>query len=783
MLILFLLLGLIIIPAFWLLKGYINTLHTGYIALAYPLVGTMFSLIAIFSGTTFSTRFTWIPQLDIHFSFRLDGLSLIFFSLISVIGLLVIFYSVFYMSKSENLPRFYSFLILFMVAMYGVVLSNNTIVLYIFWELTSIASFLLISFWYKKEKSREGALKSFLITVSGGMMMLLGFIALYIITGTNQIDQMIQMSGEMDKGSLYYFAMAMILLGALTKSAQFPFHIWLPDAMEAPTPVSAYLHSATMVKAGIYLLIRFLPVFSGEPVFQWILILNGLITMLIGSIFAVRQSDLKGLLAYSTISQLGMIVSMIGLAAFDVNDTRHHELVVLSLTACLLHIINHAVFKAALFMGTGIVDHAAHTRDLYKLGGLRKVLPVTFVIMTLAALSMAGVPLLNGFLSKELFFTALSDARAGSLPFAWLLIALGVIASIGTFLYSVVMIARTFLAERHIEEVAGENLGLLAAPAILGGLIIVLFFAPNVLLHYLITPAIQSVITYDTAELIHPIKPWHGFNMPLWMTVTVFVVGSICFLTGWYKRIYPKRKEMWLNVVYKETLRRVDVISRAAIRRIMTDRLNHYLMFLFAVILTVSLPVTLYVLVDEFMMFDWQTPSLYSLILTLFILTALCALMFVQSRMTATILAGAVGYGVSIIYIYMHAPDLALTQLVIETITTVLFLTCFYHLPDLEVERKSRFNQIVSFAIAGGMSILVMTLLFVSGNYELFDSISIYYENAYKLTGGKNIVNAILGDFRAFDTLLEGVVLLITGLGIFMLIRQPQRGGRELERK
>ncbi|TDM12754.1 hydrogen gas-evolving membrane-bound hydrogenase subunit E [Macrococcus lamae] len=783
MLILFLLLGLLIIPAFWLLKDYIHSLHTGFIALIYPLIGTLLAIYAIGSKVEFNSHVTWISKLDINWSFRLDGLSLIFFTLISVIGLLVIFYSIFYMSKKENLPRFYSFLMLFMLAMYGVVLANNTIILYIFWEMTSISSFLLISFWYKKDKSREGALKSFLITVFGGMMMLLGFIALYVLTGTNQIDELIRLSGHIVKGNLFYFAMVMILLGALTKSAQFPFHIWLPDAMEAPTPVSAFLHSATMVKAGIYLLLRFLPIFSGEPLFQWVLILNGLITMLVGSIFAVRQTDLKGLLAYSTISQLGMIVSMIGLASFDVKESLHHELVVLSLTACLLHIINHAVFKAALFMGTGIVDHAAHTRDLNKLGGLRKVLPITFIVMTIAAASMAGIPLLNGFLSKELFFTVLSDSRTDGMPYAWLLIALGVIASIGTFLYSIVMIARTFFGERHIREVDGEARNLTVAPLILSILVIMLFFIPNVVLKHLITPAINSILSYDTEGMIKPISAWHGFNLPLWMTLTVFIIGTLLFMTNLYKKIYPKRKEILLNVFYRETLLRGDAVSHLVIKRIMSDRLNHYLMILFAVILIITLPLTLYVLINEFTIFEWQWPSLYSIILTLFIVAALCALIFVQSRMTATILTGAVGYGVSVIYIYMHAPDLALTQLVIETITTVLFLTCFYHLPDLEAERKSRLNKIVSISIAAGVSILVMTLLLMSGDYELFESISKYYENAYELAGGKNIVNAILGDFRAFDTLLEGVVLLITGLGIFTLIRRPKRGGRELERK
>ncbi|GGA96902.1 DUF4040 domain-containing protein [Macrococcus hajekii] len=781
MLALFILTGFLIMGCVWLHHRIDKRIPLGVTVLLYPLLGTILSVYAIVTKQIFNQQINWIPALGVNFSFRLDSLSLIFFTLISFIGVLVVLYSIFYLSTHENLPKFYSFLLLFMIAMYGVVLSTNTIILYVFWELTSISSFLLISFWYKKKAAQQGALKSFLITVFGGMMMLLGFIALYVLTGSNDITQIAALLKGRDQSTLYYFAMGAIMLGALTKSAQFPFHIWLPDAMEAPTPVSAYLHSATMVKAGIYLLLRFMPVFSGEPVFQWVLIIDGLMTMLIGSLFAVRQSDLKGLLAYSTISQLGMIVSMIGLAAFESNDVTFRALIVLALTAALLHIINHGLFKAALFMGAGIVDHAAHTRDLNKLGGLRKAMPITFTVMTIAALSMAGIPFLNGFLSKEMFLTVLVDLRGLDVKIVWLLVAVGVIASIGTFVYSLIAIIRTFLGEQTIEIEEGESKGILLSPVILAFLVVLLFFIPNFLLFSLIEPALHQVLDFDPTDYVTPIHAWHGFNLPLYLTILIIVLGTLIVWSGVYKKLFPKYKEMPLNRIYKYTLRSVDVISHNLIRRIMTDRLNHYLMFLFGVIIVATLPISLTVMLSVYPAFEMSDISFYMLILTAFIVIASLVLLKVQSRMTATVLVGAIGYGTSMVYILMYAPDLALTQFVIETITTVLFLSCFYHLPNLEKENKSRINRIVSLIIALSMTLLVVSMMIISQSTELFDSITEYYKKAYDLTGGKNIVNAILGDFRAFDTMLEGVVLMITGLGIYSLIRR--KVGAKHERK
>ena len=386
-------------------------IHIGWIVFAVPVI--LFIMLAryipsISSGTTYLKTIDWMPSYGINFTTYLDGLSIIFGLLITGIGSLVILYSIYYLSTRESLHHFYIYLLLFMGAMLGVVFSDNIMVLYVFWELTSISSFLLIAFWYHRKGSRYGAQKSLLITVSGGVAMLAGFIMVYIMTDTLSIREIISSISHHTNHPLFLAAMLLVLLGAFTKSAQFPFHIWLPDAMEAPTPVSAYLHSATMVKAGIYLVARLTPVFGGDQVWFWVVSGVGIFTLFWGSFSAVRQVDLKALLAYSTISQLGLIMTLFGLGSAALHAGYNSESIIYTQAtfAALFHLINHSTFKGALFMIVGIVDHELGTRDIRKLGGLMALMPVTFTIAVIGSFSMAGLPPFNGFLSKEMFFEA-----------------------------------------------------------------------------------------------------------------------------------------------------------------------------------------------------------------------------------------------------------------------------------------------------------------------------------------------------------------------------------------
>ncbi|HBY87909.1 MAG TPA: monovalent cation/H+ antiporter subunit A, partial [Colwellia sp.] len=395
------------------------TLLTPIIALAFAI-----SLApAVFAGDVIRQTISWIPLLGIDIAFRLDGLALLFVFMILGIGILVIFYARYYLSSNDSMPKLYAYLMLFMTAMLGIVMSNNIIQLWFFWELTSISSFLLISYWWHKAEARKGAIMALAITGGGGLALLAGLLLLGNIVGSYNLDIILASKEIIQAHNWYEITLILILLGAFTKSAQFPFHFWLPHAMAAPTPVSAYLHSATMVKAGIFLLARFYPALAGTELWFLLVSLTGLSTLLFGAYIALFKHDLKGLLAYSTISHLGLITLLLGL------DTQ------LATVAAIFHIINHATFKASLFMATGIIDHETGTRDMRKLNGMWRFMPYTATLAMVAAASMAGVPLLNGFLSKEMFFAeTLHQQLLGSM--SWLIPVLATVAGALAVAYS-----------------------------------------------------------------------------------------------------------------------------------------------------------------------------------------------------------------------------------------------------------------------------------------------------------------------------------------------------------
>ena len=487
----------------------VQSRNIGWFVMSVPLA--LFIYLASFipavaGGKTYIHTIKWIDSAGINFTTYLDGLSMIFGLLITGVGSLVILYSIYYLSEREALGRFYVYLLMFMGSMLGVIFSDNLMVLYVFWELTSISSFLLIAFWYHRKKSRYGAQKSMLITVSGGVGMLAGFIMLHTMTGSYSVREIIATIGQYTNESLFLPAMLLVLLGAFTKSAQFPFHIWLPDAMEAPTPVSAYLHSATMVKAGIYLVARFTPVFGGEAVWFYTVTGVGIFTLFWGSVNAVRQTDLKALLAYSTISQLGLIMSLFGLGSAALNEGYSADSVIYTQAtfAALFHLINHSTFKGALFMVVGIVDHQVGTRDIRRLGGLMSLMPVTFTIAVIGSFSMAGLPPFNGFLSKEMFFESVLNVRnldifAMGPLMGSLLPVVAWIASVLTFVYSMIIVFQTFLGKHQpdrLDRKAFEApVGMLIAPSILALFVVGIFFFPNVVGNYLLRPAMAAVLS------------------------------------------------------------------------------------------------------------------------------------------------------------------------------------------------------------------------------------------------------------------------------------------------
>lgn len=771
----------------------------GWFILIIPLV-LFISLVRfiprVAGGETISHTFDWIPSANIYFTTYLDGLSLIFGLLITGVGSLVILYSIYYLTARESLSHFYVYLLMFMGAMLGVVFSDNMMVLYVFWELTSISSFLLIAFWYHRKQSRYGAQKSMLITVSGGVAMLAGFIMLYAMTGSFSIRENIAMISEFTNHALFVPAMILVLLGAFTKSAQFPFHIWLPDAMEAPTPVSAYLHSATMVKAGIYLVARFTGIFGGDAVWFYTVSIVGIFTLFWGSFNAVRQTDLKALLAYSTISQLGLVMSLFGLGSAALHEGYSDQSVLYAQAtfAALFHLINHSTFKGALFMVVGIVDLNAGTRDVRRLGGLMALMPVTFTIALIGSFSMAGLPPFNGFLSKEMFFEAMLTVR--HLEFfsigSWgiLFPILAWVGSIFTFVYSMIIVFQTFFGahqpERLDREAHEAPIGMLIAPSILGLLVVAVFFFPNVVGDYLLRPAMSAIYPSlpNIAGAMESIKIWHGPNLALWMTVGVVVIGFLLYASlKYWRSMYKIGPFRWgLDSVYNGALSMMERSSTVLTNRYMTGYLRHYLIYIFGIFLILTAGTLVLVGGVPFDFSNDSSITVNEYILVFGMMVAGVLMIFVSSRVTAILLNGVLGYSIALFFVIFRAPDLALTQIVIETVTTALFLLCFYFLPEVKKERVKRPAKIVNLIIAISVGTLVTVIALAVQGSNMFDSISIYFENAYELTGGKNIVNTILGDFRAFDTMLEVVVLFIAGIGVYTLVKlKSRKEGRDVE--
>ncbi|GGA99142.1 Na+/H+ antiporter subunit A [Macrococcus hajekii] len=773
-------LGAIIVP---IIYYYTKRLHPGYVALLFP-VSAAAILISLRAAGQHISSMNWMPHIGLNLDFHLDGFAFLFTMLITVIGTLVIFYSISYLGRREALGHFYCYLLIFMGAMLGVVLSDNVIALYLFWELTSISSFLLISFWNHKSKSIQGALKSMLITVFGGLMLLGGLLSLVAITHTFSIREMIAMRSEITASPLFTVALLFILLAAFTKSAQFPFHIWLPDAMEAPTPVSAYLHSATMVKAGIYLVARFTPIFAVSSLWIYAVTFAGAITLFWASYNAVKQRDLKGVLAYSTISQLGLMMTLLGIGGISLHFG-HDEIFYMSIVACVFHIFNHASFKGALFMVVGIIDHETGTRDLRKLSGLLHVMPLTFTAAAMGALSMAGVPPFNGFLSKEMFLTSMFDSSESALfnPFAvFLLLALVIIGSLFTFIYSIKLVKDIFFGQRQAlpKEPHEAPLMFLASPFILISIVIITGLIPNIL-----TPMIESAssaVLNKPIEHIH-ISHWHGINPALLTTLAIFIVGTLMvFAFDKWKKIYQLQPEHFtFNTLYQDALQYSERIPHSVNSKIIRSGSRLHVMLIFGTLILLTIAAFLMNPID---LGKWQLAEIriHEVILVVIILIATYMVLIAKSRIFSIIMLSAIGYSVGLFFVFFNAPDIALTQLTIETISTALFLMCFFHLPKLtlygETAKFKISNAVV--AILSGLAVIVISL--VAYGHRFYPSINEYYiKNVYELAAGKNMVNVILVDFRGFDTLFESSVLGIAGIGIYTLIKLRYRKDDEHE--
>jgi len=719
------------------------------------------SVMNSFAGQTTIQRLGWIPSAGLDLSFRMDGLGVLFSLLILIIGLLVILYAHYYLSERDSLSRLYTYLLLFMGSMLGVVLSENLIQLLIFWELTSLSSFLLIAYWRHREAARSGAQMALAITGAGGLALLGGFILLGEMVGSYELTTVLANGDLVRAHPLYMPALLLILLGAFTKSAQFPFHFWLPNAMAAPTPVSAYLHSATMVKAGVFLLARLFPVLSGTDAWTWCVGGIGLTTFLLGAVLALFKHDLKGLLAYSTISHLGLITALFGIGT------------PLAAVAGVFHIINHAVFKAGLFMAAGIIDHECGTRDMRRINGLWHYMPYTGTLAMVASAAMAGVPLANGFLSKEMFFaeavTASNDLRLG-----WLLPVVVTLAGIFAVAYSIRFIHDVFFNGKPIDlpKTPHEPPRWMKVPVeVLVVLVLVVGIFPAQTVEPLLAIAAGAVLQGPLPE--HNLAIWHGFNPALWMSVIALTGGSLLY---WGRKplfsLHDRYDERWHGkVIFDELLSAVLAFAQRVTTWVDTGSLQRQLMWFVvsAVVLGVTgLALTPGPLTGARPLLPMDLVSLTAGVSL--VLATLAATVLHRQRIAALILVGAVGLIVALVFVKFSAPDLALTQISVEIVTSILLLLALYFLPVTTPRESSALRRWrdagLGLLAGGGAGALAWAVLTRSS-----DNISGFFiQNSVPGGGGHNVVNVILVDFRGFDTLGEITVLAVAALGIFALL-------------
>ncbi len=721
---------------------------------------------AVFNGETIIQTWSWLPQLGIDLSFRVDALGLLFSLLITGIGTLIFIYAYYYLSPKNSLSKLYLLLMLFMAAMLGISLSNNLLLLLVFWELTSISSFLLVGYWSNYEAAQRGSRMALTITGMGGLAMLGGFILLGQITGTYQIDQILGMSEQIQSHALFVPTLLLILLGAFTKSAQFPFHFWLPNAMAAPTPVSAYLHSATMVKAGIFLLARLLPIFAGAALYHNIVTFVGLFTLCMAAFFAIFKEDLKGLLAYSTISHLGLIVCLLGIGS------------PLAVAAAIFHIINHATFKAALFMIAGIIDHESGTRDLRKLSGLWQLLPFTATLTMVTAASMAGVPLTNGFLSKEMFFTELLANLSGPVMVVSAIIA--TFAGIFAVAYSVRLVHGVFFDGPVGKNVPNKDaheptFGMRAPATLLAVLCILVGILPALLLENIVNSTARASTQLANFEGVH-IAIWHGFNTPLLMSF-IALIGGVSFYFALAKGgkireidLDPYLGKFQGRVLFDLFLKHLLLNSRKFKRATENGKLQSYLLWIvFFSIAVVAIPLFNSGLTTGTRELT-HAPAIAIVLWLLLFSACWMMLWFHHERIKAILISGAVGLVVTIVFVCFSAPDLALTQITVDVVTTVLLLMSLSLLPQLTPYESSvprRWRDAI-IAISGGVGIAWITWLILTRDHN---SISWFFmQQAIPLGGGTNVVNVILVDFRGFDTFGEITVLGIAAIGALCLM-------------
>lgn len=716
----------------------------------------------VLSSRTLTEQVRWIPSLNIHFTFYLDGLSLFFALLITIFGLLILIYSFKYMEQTAQSNRFICYLLLFMGSMLGLVLSANLLSLFIFWELTSFTSFLLIGFNYQNDASRKAARQALLITSGGGLALMSGFILLEIITNSGfNLTEILVQADKINGSELQTAIILLIAIGAFTKSAQFPFHFWLPNAMAAPTPVSAYLHSATMVKAGVYLIFRLNPLFDQVALWSYLIGIVGAITMVWGAFKAFQEDDLKRILAYTTISALGIFFMMLGVGGQA------------AINAAIVYVAAHALYKGTLFLTAGSIDHEAGTRNISQLSDLLRKMPYTSIAVILAAASMAGILPFLGFIGKESLYQALYHTEN-----IWATLYLSLLFVAGAFFTAITIevVHKAFLKKGvlHTSSIH-EPHWLMGFPPLLlaaAGLGVGIF--PGITLEPLLQFSAASI--QNTTPNMH-LKLWHGFNVVLLLSVLTLLSGAGLYAVKQVIRRF--RKPDWLtgDFLYKRVISGLESGATWSANTLQNGFLRNYI----AIVLLTFSGLIIFVHIQGWNSYYLPSDKLfadiqiYELFITAFVTTATIILFRTKSRLVVTGTFGIIGYSLALAYTLFSAPDVAITQFLAETLTLILLILILHRLPSYTIKKPIARIKYLPVALLFGILMSITTYIML--NQQENSSLKSYFlENSLSEGKGQNAVNVILVDFRALDTLGEITVLTITMIGIIVLLQsKPAR--------
>lgn len=710
------------------------------------------------AGNELLITYSWIPSMGVNFSFLLDGLSLLFALMITGIGTLVFLYTTAYLKGDPYLDRFFGYLSLFMGAMLGMVLSENIFTLFTFWELTSISSFFLIGYNNTEKASRVSAIKALTITGLGGFFLLGGMALMSNITGTYSITEMLGSGDIIKQHPMYPLLAICIFIGAFTKSAQFPFHFWLPGAMKAPTPVSTYLHSATMVKAGIYVLARFTPILGDSSLWNYTLMAVGGITMLYAAYISIFKSDLKEILAFSTISALGILVFLLGLGTKQ------------SIAAFSVFILVHALYKATLFLVTGIVDHETHTRNIFELSGLRKVLMPVAIAGFLAMLANSGIPPTLGFIGKDLIYE--STLSHGFFP--WAITIVAIITNIFLVYSSILAGIKPFAGKlpESFQAVHLPSWRLWLPPLALSIKGIIFGFMPGILEESIFYPVSNTI--FPATETLH-LKLWHGFNLILLLSTVTIAGGILLYFSFPPAQGKVSKMEKFARYSPPVLAGHFSRVFRKIAVTITNILQNGYLRFYIMAIVGFLIILLAYKAFTgvEFYIDPSRISPLTSaeLVVMLILIISLIYAVYTPSRLSAVAAMGVMGYCICLLFVFYSAPDLAMTQFTIDTLTVILFVLVLYRLPKYinYTNWKIRLRDGIISLVFGS---LITALAFMVYNEPTNKETSQYFaNNSYTLAHGRNVVNVIIVDFRGLDTMIEITVLTISAIGVFSLLK------------